>query len=102
MPQLKMVVSDLNHRPGRGKRSDLVQSGRGTSPGVLGGLTRAHEQYATVISLWGRPKNIHLGLIWGSFGPLEASSGQTRQTMVGIIVVYGKLEQVGSVQRARK
>ena len=38
----------------------------------------------------------------GSFGPLEASRGQTRQTMVGIKVVYGKLEQVGSVQRAQK
>ena len=83
----------------------MVQSGRDTSPDVVGGLTRAQEQYITVISLWERPENTHLGLIWahfGSFGPLEASRGQTKQTMVGIKVVYGKLEQVGSVQRARK
>ena len=40
---LKMMVSDLNHLPGRVKRSDLVQSGRDTSPDVVGGLTRAQE-----------------------------------------------------------
>ena len=99
------MVSDLNHLPGRLKRSDLVQSERGTSPDVVGGLTRAQELYTTVISLWERPENTHLGLIWahlGSFGPLEASRGQTKQTKVGIKVVYGILEQVGSVQRARK
>ena len=99
------MVSDLNHLSGRVKRSDLVQSGRDTSPDVVGGLTRAHEQYITVIPLWERPENTHLGLIWahlGSFGPLEAIRGQTRQTMVGIKVVYGKLEYVGSVPRARK
>ena len=47
------------------------------------------------------PKTViwaHLGL----WGPLEAIRGQTRQTMVGIKVVYGILEQVGSVQRAWK
>ena len=92
------MVSDLNHLQGRVQRSDLVQSGRDTSPDVVGGITRAQEQYITVISLWERPENTHLG----SFGPLEASRGQTRQTMVGIKVVYGMLEQVGSVQRSRK
>ena len=66
--RLKMMVSDLNHLPGRVRRSDLVQSGRDTSPDVFGGLTRAHEQYITVISLWERPENTHLGLIWVSFG----------------------------------
>ena len=99
------MVSDLNHPPGRVKRSDLVQSGRDTSPDVVGGLTRAQEYYITVIPLWERPENAHLGLIWahlGSFGPPEASRGQTRQTMVGIKVVHGILEQVGNVQRARK
>ena len=69
------MVSDLNHLPGRVKRSDLVQSGRDTSPDVVGGLTRAQEQYITVISLWERPENTHLGLIWAHLGlwrPLEA------------------------------
>ena len=40
---LKMMVSDLNHLPGRVKRSDLVQSGRDTSPDVVEGLTRAQD-----------------------------------------------------------
>ena len=40
--ELKMMVSGLNHLLGRVKTSDLVQSGRNTSP-VVGGLTRAHE-----------------------------------------------------------
>ena len=39
----KMMVSGLNHLLGRVKRSDLVQSGRDTSPDVVGGLTRAQE-----------------------------------------------------------
>ena len=99
------MVSDLNHLPGRVKRSDLVQSGRDTSLDVVGGLTRAQEQYITVTPLWERPENTHFGLTWahlGSFGPLEAIRGQTRQTMLGIEVVYDRLEQVGSVQRAWK
>ena len=37
-----------------------------------------------------------------SFGPLEASRGQTKHTMVGNKVVYDILEQVGSVQQAQK
>ena len=37
-----------------------------------------------------------------TFGPLEASGGQTKQSMVGILVVYGILEQVGSVQQGQK
>ena len=40
---LKMMVSGLNHLLGRVKTSDLVQSGRDTSPDVVGGLTWAHE-----------------------------------------------------------
>jgi hypothetical protein len=40
---LRMMISGLNHLLGRVKRSDLVQSGRDTSPDVVGGLTRAHE-----------------------------------------------------------
>ena len=68
---LKIVVSDLNHLLGRVKRSDLVQSGRGTSPNVVGGLIRTQEQYTTEISLWGRPENSDLR----SSGPLEASGG---------------------------
>ena len=46
----------------------------------------------------GHPENTHLG----AFGPLETSRGQTKQTMVGIEVVYGILEQVRSVQHAQK
>ena len=41
--ELKMMVSGLNHLLGRVKRSDLVQSGRDTSPDVVGGLTRAQK-----------------------------------------------------------
>ena len=36
------------------------------------------------------------------FGPLDASRGQTKQTMVGIKVDYGISEQVGRVQQAQK
>ena len=70
-----MMVSDLNQLAGRVKRSDLVQSGWDTSPDVVEGVTRGQEQYTTVISLWGRPENTHLGLIWAHLGlwrPLEA------------------------------
>ena len=56
------MVSGLNHLLGRVKRSDLVQSGRDTSPDVVGGLTRAQ---ITIISLWEHPENTHLG-IWRS------------------------------------
>ena len=65
------MVSDLNHLSGRVKTSYLVQSGRDTSPDVVGGLTRAHEQYIKVIPLWERPENTHLG----SFGLIWASGG---------------------------
>ena len=41
--ELKMMVSGLNHVLGRVKRSDLVQSGRDTSPDVVGGLARAQK-----------------------------------------------------------
>ena len=41
---LKMMVSGLNHLLGRVKTSDLVQSGRDTSPDVVGGLKWAQEQ----------------------------------------------------------
>ena len=91
-----MVVSGLNHLLGRVETSDLVQSGRDTSPDVVGGLKWAQECLLTIISLWERSEYTHLG----SFGPLEASGGQTKRTMVGIKVVYGILEQVGSVQQA--
>ena len=40
---LKMMISGLNHLLGRVKRSDLVQSGRDTSPDVVRGPTRAQE-----------------------------------------------------------
>ena len=49
--------------------------------------------------------NIPKILIWAhldSFGPLEASRGQTKHTMVGNKVVFDILEQVGSVQQAQK
>ena len=95
--ELKMMVSDLNHLLGRDKTSDLVQNGRDTSPDVVGGLTLAYECSIAVISRWGHPENTRLG----SFGPLEASRGQTKQIMVGVEVVYGILEQVGSVQQAK-
>ena len=41
--ELKMMVSGLHHLLGRVKTSDLVQSGRDTSPDVVGGLERAQE-----------------------------------------------------------
>ena len=41
--ELEMMVSGLNHLLGRVKTSDLVQSGRDTSPDVVGGLTRAQS-----------------------------------------------------------
>ena len=42
--ELKMMVSGLNHLLGRVKKtSDLVQSGRDTSPDVVGGLARAQK-----------------------------------------------------------
>ena len=50
----------------------------------------------------GTSRKHSFGAYFGSFGPLEAIRGQTRQTMEGIKVVYGILEQVGSVPRARK
>ena len=56
-----------------------------------------------------KPQLYHAGdlkiLIWAyldSFGPLEASRGQTKHTMVGNKVVYAILEQVGSVQQAQE
>ena len=49
----------------------------------------------------GHPENTHLGH-WGLQRPLKASRGQTKQTMVGMIVEYGILELVGSVQQAQK
>ena len=95
------MVSGLNHLLGRVKRSDLVQSGRdiprccgraNTGPGVI-----HHDN----ITLWDIPKT----LIWAHLGlwkPPEACRGQTKQTMVGIEVKYGILEQVGSVQHVQK
>ena len=99
---LKMMVSDLNHLPGRVKRSDLVQSGRDTSPDVVRGANTGPRVIYHGYTTLGTSRKHSFGAHLGSFGPLEASRGQTRQTMVGIKVVYGKLEQVGSVQRARK
>ena len=78
------MILDLNHLPGRVKRSDLVQSGRDTSPDVMGGLTRAHEQYITVIPLWERPENTHLGLIrahsglWRPLRPNQTDNGRNQ------------------------
>ena len=43
--------------------------------------------------------------MWAHLGPrrpVKASGGQTKQTTVEMKVVYGILEQVGSVQRGQK
>ena len=48
--------------------------------------------------VWRHPENTDSA----SSGPLEVSRGQTKQTEGGRKVVYGKLEQDGSVQRAQK
>ena len=64
----------------------------------VGSVQHAQKQSVTMISLWGHPENTHLG----SFGPLQAIGGRTKQTMVGLEVVYGILKQVGSVQQAQK
>ena len=78
----KWAHSDLNQLPGRVKRSDLVQSGRDTSPDVVGGLKRGPGViYHGNITL-GTSQKHSFGAHLGSFGPLEASRGQTRQTMV--------------------
>ena len=45
----------------------------------------------------GTSRKHSFGAHLGSFGPLEASGGQTRQTTVGTKVAQGKLEQFGSV-----
>ena len=77
------MVSGLDHLLERVQTSDLVQRGRG-----LGHLPDVVAEKH-------------------SCGPLGASGGpkrpnQTKQTMVGIEVVRGTLEQVGRVQRAQK
>ena len=66
--------------------------------GIFGTAQQAQKWSITIISLWGHPENTDLG----SFGPLGVIGGQTKQTMVGTKVVYGILEQVGSVQRPQK
>ena len=64
----------------------------------VGSVQQAQKSHLTIISLWGHPENSDLG----SCGPLKASRGQTKHTMVGIEVAYGILEQVGILQRVHK
>ena len=73
--EIRMMVSGLNHLLGRVKRSDLVQNGRDNSL-----LSRKVPKTRN-----GRPVEVKL-----------------KQTMVGIEVDYGILEQVGSAQHAQK
>ena len=86
------MVSDLNLGPEWAGHLPRYCGRAHTGPGAI---------YNGNITL-GTSRKHSFGAHLGSFGPLEASRGQTKQTMVGIKVVYGKLEQVGSVQRARK
>ena len=68
------------------------------SPEQVGHFPRCCVRAITIISLLEHS----FGLILGLWGPLYASRGQTKQTTVGIKVVYGILEQVGSVQQTQK
>ena len=66
-----MMVSGLNHLLGRVMRSDLVQSGRDTSPDVVAGLARAPKVINHDNITLGTSENTHLGssgLIWASGG----------------------------------
>ena len=56
------MVSGLNHLLERVKTSDLVQSGRGTSPDVVEGLTRVQQWYITIILRWSIPNTLISGL----------------------------------------
>ena len=64
----------------------------------VGSVQQAQKSHFTIISLWGHPESSDSGACW----PLKASTGQTKQTMDGIEVDYGKLKQVTSVQQAQK
>ena len=79
----------------------------------MAGIKAVYGMLEQVGSVQREPKvinhdNITLGdipktLIGGvSSGPLEASQGQTKQTMVGSKVVFGMLEQVGRIQPGQK
>ena len=81
------MVLGLNHLLVRFNRSDLNQSKR-----VI-----HHNNTALGIS-----RNHWLALIYASWGPLEGSRGQIKQTMGEPKVVFEILEQVRSVQRAQK
>ena len=61
----------------------------------VGSVQQAQNSHITIVSLWGHPENSDSGACW----PLEASRGQTKHTMVGILVAYGILEQVEILQR---
>ena len=66
--------SGLNHLLGRVKRSDLVQSGRDTSPDVVGGLTWGHKVINHDNITLGTSRKYSFGLIWTHLGlwrPLE-------------------------------
>ena len=57
-----------------------------------------HVSARSMVPYWGDPENIYSG----SFGPVEVSRGQTKQTMVGTEVEYVIFEEVGSVQRPQR
>ena len=46
----------------------------------VGSAQRGQEGYFAIRSLWGHPETTD----WGSSEPLEASRGQTKETMVGM------------------
>ena len=64
----------------------------------VGSIQQAQNWYNDNITL----ESIQKILIWAHLGLLEASRGQTKQTLLGIKVMYGILEQVGNVQQAQK
>ena len=71
---LRRAFLDVNQSLGRVERSDLVQSGQNTSPGVV---VRCSEPISNKHGniTWGRPQKHDFGLIWASGAfqrPLEA------------------------------
>ena len=88
---LSMMVSGLNHLPRRMKQvrlclewvTHLSQCCRRANKGP-----RVINHDSTTLRPWERSEIAH-------FGTLEASRRQTKPTMEGVTVVYGRLEQVG-------
>ena len=74
----QMMVVGLKSSSRKSSEVRLGPECVGHLPDVVEGPTRAEEGSITILSLWERPEISHVG----SFGPLEASRGQTKQAVV--------------------